>query len=417
MSTVESMSTTERFLQYVAFDTQSVRESTTAPSAEKELALAAFLVDELKALGVEDARIGEGGVVYGSIPATPGCEANPAIGFIAHMDTSPDAPGANARPQIVRYDGGDVTLNVEKNIVFSVGQFPDILKYKGQDVIFTDGTTLLGADDKAGIAEIMQMVAWIKTHPEVPHARLCIGFTPDEEVARGTENFDIPLFGAAYAYTFDGGEIGTLESENFNAGTALVTIRGVGVHPGLSKGKMVNSVRYAARLIDRLPIDQAPETTEGHEGFLHPNMAKGTVVESVVRILVRDHDRALYEEKKAFLVKLVDEMSAEFPEAKFSLEIKDSYENMKPYLDKAPKVLEIVRAAYRACGMEPQEEPIRGGTDGARLSVRGLPCPNVFTGGMNFHGVYECIPVKSLDKGAEVAVMLAKKSAEVTSIQ
>ena len=264
MSTVESMSTTERFLQYVAFDTQSVRESTTAPSAEKELALAAFLVDELKALGVEDARIGEGGVVYGSIPATPGCEANPAIGFIAHMDTSPDAPGANARPQIVRYDGGDVTLNVEKNIVFSVGQFPDILKYKGQDVIFTDGTTLLGADDKAGIAEIMQMVAWIKTHPEVPHARLCIGFTPDEEVARGTENFDIPLFGAAYAYTFDGGEIGTLESENFNAGTALVTIRGVGVHPGLSKGKMVNSVRYAARLIDRLPIDQAPETTEGH---------------------------------------------------------------------------------------------------------------------------------------------------------
>ena len=390
MSTVESMSTTERFLQYVAFDTQSVRESTTAPSAEKELALAAFLVDELKALGVEDARIGEGGVVYGSIPATPGCEANPAIGFIAHMDTSPDAPGANARPQIVRYDGGDVTLNVEKDIVFSVGQFPDILKYKGQDVIFTDGTTLLGADDKAGIAEIMQMVAWIKTHPEVPHARLCIGFTPDEEVARGTENFDIPLFGAAYAYTFDGGEIGTLESENFNAGTALVTIRGVGVHPGLSKG---------------------------HEGFLHPNMAKGTVVESVVRILVRDHNRALYEEKKAFLVKLVDEMSAEFPEAKFSLEIKDSYENMKPYLDKAPKVLEIVRAAYRACGMEPQEEPIRGGTDGARLSVRGLPCPNVFTGGMNFHGVYECIPVKSLDKGAEVAVMLAKKSAEVTSLQ
>ena len=375
MSTVESMSTTERFLQYVAFDTQAVRESTTAPSAEKELALAAFLVDELKALGVEDARIGEGGVVYGSIPATPGCEANPAIGFIAHMDTSPDAPGANARPQIVRYDGGDVTLNVEKNIVFSVGQFPDILKYKGQDVIFTDGTTLLGADDKAGIAEIMQMVAWIKTHPEVPHARLCISFTPDEEVARGTENFDIRLFGAAYAYTFDGGEIGTLESENFNAGTALVTIRGVGVHPGLSKGKMVNSVRYAARLIDRLPIDQAPETTEGHEGFLHPNMAKGTVVESVVRILVRDHDRALYEEKKAFLVKLVDEMSAEFPEAKFSLEIKDSYENMKPYLDKAPKVLEIVRAAYRACGMEPQEEPIRGGTDVMLATTSGAGCP------------------------------------------
>lgn len=370
MSTVESMSTTERFLQYVAFDTQSVRESTTAPSAEKELALAAFLVDELKALGVEDARIGEGGVVYGSIPATPGCEANPAIGFIAHMDTSPDAPGANARPQIVRYDGGDVTLNVEKDIVFSVGQFPDILKYKGQDVIFTDGTTLLGADDKAGIAEIMQMVAWIKTHPEVPHARLCIGFTPDEEVARGTENFDIPLFGAAYAYTFDGGEIGTLESENFNAGTALVTIRGVGVHPGLSKGKMVNSVRYAARLIDRLPIDQAPETTEGHEGFLHPNMAKGTVVESVVRILVRDHNRALYEEKKAFLVKLVDEMSAEFPEAKFSLEIKDSYENMKPPISTRP------RRCSRLCArpIAPAAWSRRRSRSAAAPTARASPC-------------------------------------------
>ena len=406
----------DRFLKYVSFDTQSDESSETFPSTAKQRVLLDYLAEEMKALGLTEVTVDKYGYAMGTIPATPGCEKAPVIGFIAHVDTAPDMSGADVKPHVIEnYDGKDIRLNA--GVTMKVADFPELSFFKGHTLIHTDGSTLLGADDKAGIAEIMQMVAWIKTHPEVPHARLCIGFTPDEEVARGTENFDIPLFGAAYAYTFDGGEIGTLESENFNAGTALVTIRGVGVHPGLSKGKMVNSVRYAARLIDRLPIDQAPETTEGHEGFLHPNMAKGTVVESVVRILVRDHNRALYEEKKAFLVKLVDEMSAEFPEAKFSLEIKDSYENMKPYLDKAPKVLEIVRAAYRACGMEPQEEPIRGGTDGARLSVRGLPCPNVFTGGMNFHGVYECIPVKSLDKGAEVAVMLAKKSAEVTSLQ
>lgn len=417
MSTVESMSAAERFLQYVAFDTQSVRDSATAPSAAKELELAAFLVDELRSLGVENACVGEGGVVYASIEATPGCEDNPAVGFIAHMDTSPDAPGADAKPRILRYEGGDVMLNAQRRIVLRADQFPEIRKYKGEDVIFTDGTTLLGADDKAGIAAIMQMAAWVKAHPEVPHARLCIGFTPDEEVARGTENFDVARFGADYAYTFDGGEAGTLESENFNAGTALVTVRGVGVHPGLSKGKMVNAVRYAAKLIDRLPMAEAPETTEGHEGFFHPNMSRGTVVEAVVRILVRDHDRARYEEKKAFLEKLVGDMRAEYPQAQFSIEIRDSYENMKPYLDRAPKVLEIVREAYRACGLEPVEAPIRGGTDGARLSARGLPCPNVFTGGMNFHGVYECLPVKSLEKSAEVAVMLAKKSAGVKSLQ
>ena len=407
----------ERLLKYVKVHTTSDPNSGTHPSTLRQFDLAKILVEELKELGLTDAHVDEHCYVYATLPATPGQESAAPLGLIAHMDTADDASGENVRPQIhENYDGEAVTLPAT-GTVLDPKVFPFLREMKGQTLITTDGSTLLGADDKAGVAEIMTAAEYLLAHPEIAHGKIRIGFTPDEEVARGTENFDIPLFGAAYAYTFDGGEIGTLESENFNAGTALVTIRGVGVHPGLSKGKMVNSVRYAARLIDRLPIDQAPETTEGHEGFLHPNMAKGTVVESVVRILVRDHDRALYEEKKAFLVKLVDEMSAEFPEAKFSLEIKDSYENMKPYLDKAPKVLEIVRAAYRACGMEPQEEPIRGGTDGARLSVRGLPCPNVFTGGMNFHGVYECIPVKSLDKGAEVAVMLAKKSAEVTSLQ
>ncbi len=405
-----------RFLKYVSFDTQSARDSDTTPSTEKQLALAAALVEELQAIGVADARIGQGGVVYASIPATPGLEANPAIGFIAHMDTSPDASGRNVKPQILRFEGKDVLLNEQEGIVFSTAKFPEIEKYQGEDIVFTDGTTLLGADDKAGVAAIMSMAAYVMAHPEMPHAKLCIGFTPDEEIARGTESFDIPLFGAAYAYTFDGGEVGTLESENFNGATAMVTVKGVGVHPGQSKGKMVNSLRYAAKFMESLPADISPECTEGYEGFLHPNMMQGNVVETKIRILVRDHDRALYNAKKDFLVKLTETMNQTHPKARFEIEIKDSYENMRPYLDKAPKVLDIVREAYRAAGLEPVEEPIRGGTDGARLSVRGLPCPNVFTGGMNFHGVFECIPVKSLQKAADVAVKLAALSASVKSL-
>ena len=405
-----------RFLKYVSFDTQSARDSDTTPSTEKQLALAAALVEELKAIGIADARIGQGGVVYASIPATPGLEANPAIGFIAHMDTSPDASGCNVKPQILRFEGKDVLLNEKEGIVFSTAKFPEIEKYQGEDIVFTDGTTLLGADDKAGVAAVMSMAAYVMAHPEMPHAKLCIGFTPDEEIARGTVSFDIPLFGAAYAYTFDGGEVGTLESENFNGATAMVTVKGVGVHPGQSKGKMVNSLRYAAKFMEALPADVSPECTEAYEGFLHPNMMQGNVVETKIRILVRDHDRALYNAKKDFLVKLTETMNQTHPKACFEIEIKDSYENMRPYLDKAPKVLDIVREAYRAAGLEPVEEPIRGGTDGARLSVRGLPCPNVFTGGMNFHGVFECIPVKSLQKAADVAVKLAALSASVKSL-
>ncbi len=405
-----------RFLRYVSFDTKSSRESETAPSTEKQLRLAETLVAELKELGVENARVGSGGVVYALVPATKGCEDCPTIGFIAHMDTSPDAPGAGVKPQILRYEGGDVILNAEKGIVLKAADFPEIAKYAGEDVIFTDGTTLLGADDKAGVAAVMAMVAHVQAHPEIPHAALAIGFTPDEEVARGTVNFDIERFGAQYAYTFDGGEVGTFENENFNAGTATVTVKGVGVHPGLAKDKMVNSLRYAAKFLEMLPADMSPECTAGREGFLHPNMMKGNVVETTIRILVRDHDAARYEEKKELLCELAAKMNERYPQAPVSIEIKDSYRNMRPYLDKAPKVLEIARAAYRAAGLEPIEEPIRGGTDGARLSVRGLPCPNVFTGGMNFHGIYECLPVKSLEKAAEVAVRLAEGSATVKSL-
>lgn len=406
-----------RFLRYAALDTQSVRDSASAPSSAKQLVLAQLLVQELQAMGIANARIGKGGVVYASIAASAGCENAPAIGFIAHMDTSPDASGTNVQPQILDYEGGDVILNAAKGITLFLAQFPELAKYAGQKVVFTDGTTLLGADDKAGVAAIMAMAEHVMKHPEMTHAKLCLGFTPDEEVARGTENFDLAAFGAQYAYTFDGGEVGTLETETFNAGTAIVTVKGVGVHPGQAKGKMVNSLRYAAKFIDALPMEMAPETTELREGFLHPNHAEGDVVQSSIRILVRDHDRALYEQKKIFLEQLVERMNALYPQAHFSVTIRDSYENMRPYLDRAPKVLDIVRAAYRQAGLEPQEEPIRGGTDGARLSARGLPCPNVFTGGMNFHGIYECLPVPALEKARDVAVALAQISASVDSLQ
>ena len=405
-----------QFLKYAKFETQSCRESQEEPSSPNQLKMAEFLVEELKSYGLQDAHIGKGGVVYASLEATNGCENCPAIGLIAHMDTSPDAPAANIKPRIIRVEKGDVLLNPEKQIYFREKDFPEIKKYVGQEVIFTDGTTLLGADDKAGVAAITACMAYLKDHPDVAHAKICVAFTPDEEIAKGTVNFDIPHFGAEYAYTFDGGEIGTLETENFNAATAMVTIKGVVVHPGLSKGKMVNSIKLASRLIDAFPEDQAPETTEGYEGFIHPNKIEGTVAETSVRILIRDHDKEKFEAKKALLKDLTRKL-AEESRADISLTIKDSYENMRPYLEKTPKVMEIVREAYRQAGVSISEEPIRGGTDGARLSVRGLPCPNVFTGGLNYHSVYECIPIPSLEAAAEVALSLVKLSAEVKTLK
>lgn len=378
-----------RFLRYAAFDTQSDPESTAAPSAAKEFALAAELLEELRGLGLE-AFLTDTGIVYGSIPATTGLEDRPAIGMIAHMDTSPDAPGAGVTPQIIRVTG--------------------------EDVVFTDGTTLLGADDKAGIAAIMTMAAHLVRNPDIPHARIAIAFTPDEEIGRGTENFDIARFGAAYACTFDGGELGELESENFNAASATLTVTGVGVHPGAAKNKMVNAARIAANFAARLPVDLAPETTEGREGFLHPHEISGSVTDARVVILIRDHDKTLFEAKKTFLRDLAAEFAAENPRAGIRLEITDSYENMRPYVERTPAVMALVREAFADAGVTPVELPIRGGTDGAMLSVRGLPCPNIFTGGLNYHGVYECLPVRSLEKAAEVAVALARRSATLESL-
>lgn len=406
-----------RFLRYVSVDTQSSDTSEATPSTAKQLVLAEMLLEELKEFGLEDARIGSGGVVYASIAASEGCESAPAIGFIAHMDTSPDASGASVKPKIVSYKGGDVVLNEDLGIVFSAEQFPEIEKYRGQEVIFTDGTTLLGADDKAGIAAVMEMVAYVKQHPEVPHAKLCIAFTPDEEVGRGTENFDLDEFGAQYAYTFDGGELGGLEFENFNAATATVLIQGVGVHPGYAKDKMINAVHCASEFISRIPAEMTPECTSGREGFLHPHHVSGSVTEAEISILIRDHDEQLFEEKKSLLADILREMQQKYPKAEFTLKIEDSYRNMRCYIDQTPKVLDIVRSAYRNAGIEPQEEPIRGGTDGAALSARGLPCPNIFAGGLNFHGIYECLPVPSLLKSVEVAIRLAELSAKVSSLK
>lgn len=408
---------TERFLRYVSVDTQSSDTSEAAPSTDKQLVFAEMLLEELKEFGIEDARIGSGGVMYASIAATEGCEGAPAIGFIAHMDTSPDASGGSVKPKIVHYEGGDIVLNEELGIVFSTEQFPEILKYKGQEIIFTDGTTLLGADDKAGIAAVMEMVDFIKQHPEVPHAKLCIAFTPDEEVGRGTENFDMNEFGAQYAYTLDGGELGGLEFENFNAASATVMIQGVGVHPGYAKDKMINAVRCASEFISRLPAEMSPECTSGREGFLHPHHVSGSVTEAEISILIRDHDDKLFEQKKSLLTDVLREMQQKYPKAEFSMKIEDSYRNMRCYIDRTPKVLDIVRTAYRDTDVEPKEEPIRGGTDGAALSARGLPCPNIFAGGLNFHGIYECLPIPSLMKSAEVAIRLAELSAKVNSLK
>lgn len=403
----------ERFLRYVSFPTTSSRESQTAPSTPGQLVLAEELCKELQTLGAQNARVGRGGVVYAELPATPGSEDKPAVGFVAHMDTSPDAPGENIRPQILRFEGKDVVLNAERGIVYPVERFPDILRHTGEDVIFTDGTTLLGADDKAGIAAIMGMLEHLHAHPEIPHAKIAVAFTPDEEVSRGTENFDIPAFGADYAYTFDGGDVGLLESENFNAGTAVVRFEGVGVHPGSSKGKMVNALRHLAKFIEELPAEMSPECTEGYEGFLHPNRASGTVTGASVNILIRDHDKAKYEEKKTLLRNLVETFNREVTKAKVTIEIRDAYENMRPYLEAFPEVLEVAREAYRRAGLTIEEPPVRGGTDGARLSARGLPTPNLFTGGLNYHGIYECLPIPSLYKARDVAVEIAKLSAEV----
>ncbi|MDO5530774.1 peptidase T [Sutterella sp.] len=357
-----------------------------------------------------------GGIVYGWIEATPGCEKAPALGLIAHMDTSPEASGDPARWRVIDYRGGDIVLNEEKGIVLTLDRFPEVAKYAGEKLVVTDGTTLLGADDKAGVAALMQAAKYFADHPEVPHARLCFCVTPDEEVGLGTADFRREEFGADYAYTIDGGEIGALDTETLNAALVTAHFEGLNTHPGSAKNKMVNAIRMATDFISRFPSESVPEKTSGYEGFFHPVSVTGSVGEAEVRLLIRDHDNAKFEDRKAYARKVGEEMNRAWG-GRVTVTVRDQYYNLSNYLEDFPVVTASAREAMKRAGVEIVEEPVRGGTDGCRISSMGLPTPNFFAGGLFFHSVYECLPVKSLDKAYEVARTLCEMSAEIRTLR
>lgn len=391
----------DRFLRYVSVDTQSCEESETQPSAAKELNLLRMLRDELLAMGVE-ATLDEYGYVMATIPANCGCDT-PKIGFIAHVDTAPDASGCGVKPQIISdYDGSDIALAGVPGLFLKPSEFPELLLHKGQTLITTDGTTLLGADDKAGVAEIMDTVQYIVEHPEFKHGELKIGFTPDEEIGRGVDKFDVGKFGADYAYTMDGGDEGELEFENFNAASAKIHIQGRNVHPGYAKGKMLNAILIAQELNSLLPVDQRPEFTADYEGFFHIISFKGSVEEADFAYIIRDHDRAKFEQKKVVMQQCVDFINARYGEGVATLVLRDQYYNMREMVEPHYHVVETAVKAMEMAGVKPRIQPIRGGTDGARLSFMGLPCPNIFAGGLNFHGKMEFLPLENMEKAAAV---------------
>ncbi|MBP9998258.1 MAG: peptidase T [Bacteroidales bacterium] len=401
----------DRFLRYVAIDTQSDEESETQPSAAKELDLLRLLRDELLAMGVK-AELDEYGYVMGTIPSNIAKDA-PAIGFIAHVDTAPDASGKDVKPQIIEnYDGSDIELKGVPGLLLKTEDFPEILAHKGETIITTDGTTLLGADDKAGVAEIMDAVQYIMSHPEFKHGEIKIGFTPDEEIGRGVVKFDVKKFGADYAYTMDGGEVGELEFENFNAASAVVKIQGRNVHPGYAKGKMLNSIHIAQEFDALLPASQRPECTEGYEGFFHLIGFKGSVEETTITYIIRDHDRAKFEEKKAVLQDCVDFINRRYVPGTATATVKDQYYNMRAEVEPHYHVVEKAMKAMEMAGVKPKVQPIRGGTDGANLSFKGLPCPNIFAGGLNFHGKMEWVPVESMQKASAVILNIISLYAE-----
>ena len=398
------MNVVERFLRYVSYDTQSSEDSTTVPTTEKQKVLGAALAQELSELGLHGARMDEYGYVYGFLPATVGREGVPCLGLIAHMDTSPSAPGANVRPRVVRYEGGDLPLS--DTVVMRAAEFPGLEKYAGQDLIVTDGTTLLGADDKAGVAEIVTAMEHLAAHPEIPHGRIAVAITPDEEVGSGADHFDVEGFGAAAAYTVDGGELGELEYENFNAASAKVTVRGFNIHPGSAKDKMRNASLMALEFVNMLPPAETPAHTEGYEGFYHLSHMEGDETEARLSLLIRDHDRTRFEGRKARLARIADYLNDKYGAGTVQVECKDSYYNMREQIEPHMYLIHRARAAMEAVGIAPLEVPIRGGTDGARLSYMGLPCPNLSTGGLNFHGVHEYIPADALLKMTQVLVNL-----------
>ena len=401
----------DRFLRYVAIDTQSDENSESQPSAAKELDLLKLLCKELNDMGVE-ATLDEYGYVMGSIPSNIDKKV-PAIGFIAHVDTSPDASGKDVKPQIIKdYDGGDIALKGVPGLFLRPSEFPELLAHKGQTIITTDGTTLLGADDKAGVAEIMNAVQYIMEHPEFKHGDIKIGFTPDEEIGRGVVKFDVKRFGADYAYTMDGGEIGELEFENFNAASAKIHIQGRNVHPGYAKDKMKNAILIGMEFNDLLPIGQRPEITEGYDGFFHIISFKGSVEEADFSYIIRDHDRKKFEEKKELIGQCVDFINVKYGEGTGTLEVKDQYYNMREQVEPYYFIVEKAVKAMEMAGIKPKIQPIRGGTDGANLSFKGLPCPNIFAGGLNFHGKMEFAPLENIEKASEVVLNIVKLFAE-----
>ena len=383
----------ERFLRYVTFDTKSDEFSETCPSTDKQKVFGAYLVEEMKELGIQDAHMDEHGYIYGTVPGDPRL---PTIGLIAHMDTSPDASGENVQAKTVLYEGGDICLNGEKDIWLKEADYPNLKNHVGKHLIVTDGTTLLGADDKAGIAEIMTAAEYFLT-ARINHATLKIGFTPDEEIGRGADRFDVAKFGADYAYTCDGGPVGEIEYENFNAASAKVEIAGLNIHPGSAKNKMVNSQLLAMEYNGLLPAHQRPESTEGYEGFIHLTDMEGEVEKTTLRYIVRDHDMTKFQEKKAFLEAAADFMNRKYGEGTVTVTLRDSYFNMREKIEPCMYIVERAKKAMQFAGMEPVEVPIRGGTDGARLSFMGLPCPNLCTGGENYHGRFEFIPIEDMD--------------------
>ncbi|MBR4973988.1 MAG: peptidase T [Bacteroidales bacterium] len=398
----------DKFLRYVAVDTMSDPDSPSQPSTQKQFNLLNLLCEELKAMGVENVSVDQYGYLMATIPSNIEKDV-PAIGFIAHVDSSPDASGADIKPEVFEnYDGGDIVINPEKGMKLSPADFPELRRYIGQTIVTTDGTTLLGADDKAGVAEIMCAAEYIMTHPEFKHGEIKIGFTPDEEIGRGVDYFDVAKFGAKYAYTMDGGQIGELEYENFNAAGAKITVQGRNIHPGYAKDKMVNAIILASELNDMLPVWQRPEHTTGYEGFFHIVKFSGVVEEATIQYIIRDHDFELFEQKKKLLEECVAFMNAKYGEGTFTLEMKDQYYNMRKEVEPHYHIIETAVKAMEEAGIEVDIRPIRGGTDGARLSFMGLPCPNIFAGGHNFHGKFEYVPVESMEKATEVILNILK---------
>ncbi len=402
------MELVERFLRYVGFNTQSSEEGDGCPSTARQMEFARFLKEELCELGLEDIYLDKHGYLYATLPANTDREV-PVVGFIAHIDTSPDYSGENVKPRIVRrYDGKDIILCAEEGIVTSPSQFPELLNHVGEDLIVTDGQTLLGADDKAGIAEIVQAMAYLQAHPEIKHGKIRVGFNPDEEIGMGAHLFDVEKFGCDWAYTMDGGEVGELEFENFNAASAKVTVKGLNVHPGYAKGKMRNSMLMAADFIRRMPVNETPQTTEGYEGFYHLTNVKGEVEETVLSYIIRDHDRKKFEARKAYILRLAEEMNVQYGNDTVGVEVRDQYYNMREKVEPVMHIIDIAKQAIQAVGVPCQVKAIRGGTDGAQLSFKGLPCPNIFAGGLNFHGRHEFIPVQSMEKAMMTIVRIAE---------